>query len=248
MLNKYEKFYNKIKNLEDVTVDFVGDSITYGLNHCTTNETYVAVFSKLFAEKFDEYSVIRYDGITEGALEPIKAFDKVVVKDNGKATASFVKNGVGGNTVRRALNRKENFIGKMPNGKAPDLTFFMFGINDALANDPSKFITPDVFYEHYKELIELMLGNSSTAIILMTPTFNGPDKLDEYAQVVRRVAKEYCLICIDLFELWKQHYKPSLDRYGQGDWLSDCKGDACHPTPIGARAIAERVFSQVIEQ
>jgi lysophospholipase L1-like esterase len=207
----------------------------------------VAVFARLFAEKFTEYSVIRYDGKTEGALEPIKTFDKTVVKDKGRATASFIKNGVGGNTVKRALNRKENFIGKMPNGEYPDLTVFMFGINDALTNDASKFVTPDVFYEHYKELIELMFSKSPSAIMLMTPTFNGPEKLDEYAQAVRRIAKEYGLEFIDLFELWKEHYNPSKDRYGQGDWLSDTKGDACHPTPNGAKAMAKYIFEQIIK-
>jgi hypothetical protein len=178
-MNKYETFYNKIRNLEDITVDFVGDSITYGLNHCFVDETYVAVFARLFAEKFTEYSVIRYDGKTEGALEPIKTFDKTVVEDKGRATASFIKNGVGGNTVKRALNRKENFMGKMPNGEYPDLTVFMFGINDALTNDASKFVTPDVFYEHYKELIELMFSKSPSAIM---------DAIDaEYALLVMEI-------------------------------------------------------------
>jgi lysophospholipase L1-like esterase len=123
----------------------------------------------------------------------------------------------------------------------------MFGINDALTNDTSKFVTPAVFYEHYKELIELMFSKSPSAIMLMTPTFNGPEKLDEYAQAVRRIAKEYGLEFIDLFELWKEHYDPSKDRYGQCDWLSDTKGDACHPTPNGAKAMAKYIFEQIIK-
>ena len=246
-MNKYEKFYNKINNLENVTVNFVGDSITYGLNHCTINETYVAFFADMFAKKFPAYSVYRYDGIVSGALEPIKEFCKNEVTQGGYATATFIKNGVGGNTVKRALNRKENFVGKMPNDEYPDLTFFMFGINDALMSDSSKFVTPEIFYLHYKELIELMLVSCPTEIVLMTPTFNGPDKLDAYAQMVRKLAKEYDLMLIDLFALWQTHYNPNVDRYGQGDWLSGCKGDACHPTPTGAKEIAKYIFEQLMK-
>ena len=108
-------------------------------------------------------------------------------------------------------------------------------------------INRGTFYLHYKELIELMLVSCPTEIVLMTPTFNGPDKLDAYAQMVRKLAKEYDLMLIDLFALWQTHYNPNVDRYGQGDWLSGCKGDACHPTPIGAKEIAKYIFEQLMK-
>ena len=35
-----------LKTKNAVTFTFIGDSITWGLNHCTAEETYVAYFEK----------------------------------------------------------------------------------------------------------------------------------------------------------------------------------------------------------
>lgn len=68
MYEKLKKIAGKLKNGEDLTLDFVGDSVTHGLNHCSSDETYTAVFASLMAEHFKEYSVFRYDGIPTGGL------------------------------------------------------------------------------------------------------------------------------------------------------------------------------------
>lgn len=45
-----------------MTLNFCGDSITFGLTHCTAEETYAAVF----ARNFKGCRVIRYDGNRPG--------------------------------------------------------------------------------------------------------------------------------------------------------------------------------------
>ena len=105
-------FIKKLKSNTDITIEFVGDSVTNGLNHCRLEETYVAKFAILMAKKFGNYTVCRYDGVVEDELSPMKAFDgPILVSYKEKAgKIDIIKNGIGGNTVQRALNRIDDFL------------------------------------------------------------------------------------------------------------------------------------------
>lgn len=244
MANQLSAFKQKLLRGESVTVDFVGDSITWGLNHCSPEETYVACFARLFAEKF-AYSVLRYDGVVDSEALPIAAFEGPIPvggKD-GSPVAAIIRNGVGGNTVRRAIDRKHNFVGKMPNGNSPDVTFFMFGINDALASDPKKYVTPEVFFEDYEELMRLT--EKVGARIVISPTYNGENyPLEAYALAAQSITKKHALPFFDAHKLWMEHYRAGAPHFGQGDWLSESTSDACHFSPEGARATATFLFDE----
>lgn len=233
---------SKLENGEDITVDFVGDSITNGTNFCRREETFVAKFADLFAREFPCFTVNRYDGITGEPLDPMKDWDgPVLVSLGNKGQADIIKNGVGGNTVARALGRKGDFIGEMPNGKRPDITFLMFGINDALKSDPNKYVTPDEFKSDYKTLLnEIRNGNPDTFIIMMSATTSN-ESIDAHCEKSAELAAEQSIPYIDLHALWNAHYKEGADNFGHGDWL---KSDPWHPTPKGAEMIARYVFSE----
>ena len=249
MANPLTPFKKKLLHGEEVTLDFVGDSITWGLNHCAPEETFVAIFAELFAEKFQDHKVLRYDGIVESEALPISYFEGPIAVGGkkGKEQAVIVRNGVGGNTVRRAINRKEDFLGAMPNGKIADLTFLMFGINDALSSDKSKFVTPEVFETDYEELLSL-LGATGTLPLLISPTYNGTKyPLDDYVSVCARLADKHGLPYFDAHALWKTHFKEGEGGFGQGNWLSDSKTDACHFSPEGARQTGRFLFEKFAE-
>jgi hypothetical protein len=63
-------------------------------------------------------------------LSPMKSFDgPILVSYKDKAgKIDIIKNGIGGNTVQRALNRIGDFTGTLANGKSPDIIFMMFGL------------------------------------------------------------------------------------------------------------------------
>ena len=245
MAKNVTQFKKKFSSGEAVTMEFIGDSITWGLNHCTAEETFVACFARLFAKKFD-FKVVRYDGIVESEALPLAGFDEPIPvggKENAPE-AAVIRNGVGGNTVRRAINRKQDFLRKMPNGKSADIVFLMFGINDALASDKSKFVTPDVFEKDYEELLSLFKEEDALVVIL-SPTYNGVKyPLDEYAAVSKRMAEKHDLPFIDTHALWKDHYRKWRRRFGEGGWLSKSKTDACHFSPKGAKRTAEFIFDK----
>ena len=249
MIKGINAFKSKLSDKRDITIDFVGDSITWGLNHCSAEETFVAFFARFFSEKYDNYKVIRYDGVVKTEALPIDHFDGPIAVGGkeGAPTATFIRNGVGGNTVRRAINRKQDFLGKMPNGDDPDLTFLMFGINDALYSDKAKYVTAEQFEMNYDELISLLLDNTPTQPIVISPTYNGIDHpLDDYAEVSRRIAARYDLPFIDAHKLWSEHYSEGAPHFGQGGWLSESKSDACHFSPEGAARTAEFLFDAFV--
>ncbi len=232
---------------ETVTLDIVGDSITHGLNHCSADETYTAQFACMLAEKFTEASVNRYDGIVSSGEKPMAYFDGPIeaAVRNGNKHIDVIRNGIGGNTVRRAIERIGDFTGTLANGRTADVTFFMFGINDALKSDSKKYVTAEKFYEDYSELIEKFRKIEDSAIVIMSATTND-QTIDAHVAETARLAAEYGFIYIDQHKVWDAHYDPAASNFGQGDWLSNEDArDACHPSPLGAKMIASEMMKYV---
>ena len=73
-------FFEKINANENVTIDFLGDSITLGTIHCKKEEAYVAKFAAYLAREISTHTVYRYDGIPiAGSAEPMKCFEGPVL-------------------------------------------------------------------------------------------------------------------------------------------------------------------------
>ena len=241
-------FVERLKRNEDVTIEFVGDSITHGLNNCRLEETYVAKFAALIAKKFENYNVFRYDGIVRDELSPMERYDGPILISHRENASKIdiIKNGIGGNTVQRALNRIDDFTGVLVNGRKPDVIFTMFGINDALKSDSQKYVTSEQFKENYKRLItEVKERNPEAFIIMMSATYND-QSVDEHCKKSKELAGEENIPYIDLHELWINHYRADADHFGQGDWLAN-DIDACHPTPKAAYILAEKIYTEFLK-
>ena len=249
-MNRFEKIEAKLSNNEKVMIMLVGDSITWGENHCSCEETFCAVLARMFAKKFSKGTVLRYDGVVEGGAMPMKYFNGPFEVQKGTlGTITFVRNGVGGDTVKRALNRSTDYTGAFITGEYPDFFINMFGINDALNNDPSKYVLPDVFYNHLKILVHLIrITNPTAEQILITPTYNDSGKtatscLDAYSDKVLLLANEEGLTCIDAHAVWMNHMVIGAENYGQQDWFSNVVGDSCHLSPKGSSVLAELIYN-----
>ena len=230
-----------------VTLNFVGDSITQGEQHCTAEETYVAKIADLLCRRFPDAAVYRYDGVYETELDPIHAFSPVLVSlGEGEGEIHVVRNGVGGNTVLRAHKRIHNFTGILPSGARADVTFLMLGINDAIASRPEKYDPPESYRSHYRELIrDVRSRDPETEIVLITSSYNDQSVQDHVA-MTRALAEELSLPLIDLNALWLAHYDAEAENYGHGDWLAG-RGDACHFTPKSAEISARFIFDAMME-
>jgi lysophospholipase L1-like esterase len=245
-----DTWLDKIKAGEHVTLDFVGDSVTHGLNHCRPEETYVAKIAALLARRFPTHTVRRFDGIQGEELKPLEGFDGpiLVSAGSGGGVIDVIRNGVGGNTVRRAHNRIQNFTGVLANGRTPDVTFLMLGINDSLDNDPAQYVPVDVYGQQYKALLaDIRRHHPEAELVILSSTYNG-ESIRPYCECSKALAAEEGIPYVDLFAFWMAHYDPSAPHFGQGDWLSDCAWDACHPTPVSAEATAAYILDALLTE
>jgi hypothetical protein len=111
-----QEIVTKMTEAQKYTVFVVGDSITAGFNATDSEHTYTACFARGLAAHFPERRVSRYDGIwyptKDHALRPLKSYEGPITVQEGTRQLTVVRSGIGGNTVRRMLDRKEDFIGK----------------------------------------------------------------------------------------------------------------------------------------
>ena len=225
------------------TFVFVGDSITWGLNHCTGEETYVAFFAAAMAQAFPDAKVIRYDGIVKDEQSALLGYAPVVVQEGAEGAIHIIRSGVGGNTVARAMARIQDFTGILPSGTKADYIVTMFGINDALKADPTKYVSAEVFKENYRKLLRALQADAPNAkIIVMTATTND-QSIDAHVQATYALVKEENVAIIDMYALWQKQYDPEKENFCHGDWLAT---DACHPTPKAAKIMGEKIFRELI--
>lgn len=238
----------RLSDNQTLTITFVGDSITWGLNHCTPDETYVACFAGEMAKAYPNAKIIRYDGNECAAKSPLLDYVPIVVQDGTEGVIHIIRSGVGGNTVTRAMARKESFTGVLPSGTHSDYILTMFGINDALYSDPEKYVPAEVFKENYRKLLTLLREDTPDAkIVVMTATTNN-GTIDEHVRVTYELVKEENVGLIDMYALWKKQYDPAKEHFGFGDWLSAVPTDACHPTPKSAKIMGQKIFNELMER
>lgn len=235
-----------LEEKKHITIDIVGDSVTQGTDHCTDDETYAAQFANMLAKKYEKATVYRYDGIFGGEFLPIDHFEDAVLisTGNGKYQIDVIRNGIGGNTVRRAINRINDFTGLLANQRKADITIFMFGINDALKSDPKKYVSSSEFADDYRELLNKFKETEESEIVIMSATTND-QCIDEHVKYTKLIAEEFGVLYVDQNSVWNKHYDKNAPNFGHGDWLSDVSCDACHPTPKGAYMIAKTLFDCV---
>lgn len=245
---------SKFNNGENVLIVAVGDSITWGLNHCSPEETFCAELARRFAKQFPDISVFRYDGIATSGSKPIEYYEgPVKVSCNGEQTLTVVRSGIGGNTVKKGLARSDDYTGTFITGEEPDVFLLMFGINDALFEDKNKYVTPDVYYSDLREMYNLIKRkNPKSRIVFMTPTYNDTGAslkscLDPYSDKMKQLAQETDSFLIDTHKLWMEHCQLNSENYGQRDWLSGVEGDACHFSPVGSIETGKFIFNAIME-
>lgn len=251
-----EEIAKKLEASREYCLFFVGDSITEGAGATSAEETYVAHVARGLAREYPKKRVVRYDGIRrateDSPLLPLLTYGEPIEVQAGEGGAiTVVRSGIGGNTVRRLLNRKSDFIGKELGGRRADLFLINVGINDALRSDSRKYVPSTVYGEHLSLLLdELERGTEGADVILMTPTYNDDGTSREsclapYADRMRAIASARQIPLIDLHGAWMDHLTVGGEAYGQGAWLTGITGDFCHPSDIGHAAIARLVLEKL---
>ncbi|MDF2632561.1 MAG: family lipase [Caproiciproducens sp.] len=155
-----------------------------------------------------------------------------------------VNMGTSGDTVRDIKNRWDTDV----LGLKPDWVAVLIGINDVWRQFDSPLITEShVYLDEYEKTLNSLVKDTApkvTGLVLMTPFFMEPNrqdpmraKMDEYGAVVKKIANQNHLICVDL--------QAAFDSYLQHYYSASITWDRIHPNPVGHMIIAKAFLNSV---
>ena len=191
----------------------------------------------------------RSDPKSMGQGYPVMIAGELGLHSPGKY--EFFNRGIGGDRIVDLVAR----FGRDFVHLQPDLISILIGVNDVWHElDVKNGVDEGRFRRQYRALLEDLftaLHDPSPKIILMEPFFlpgraTEPaidyfrEEVPKRAAVVRELANEFGLPCIDLQARFDEATKLCPNEY----WLSD----GVHPTPAGHRMIAEewlKVFKKL---
>ena len=156
----------------------------------------------------------------------------------------FANTGISGNKVRDLKARWQTDVMDLK----PDWVSVLIGINDVWRQfdrplDTEVHVYPEEFESTYEELIQKTLPHVK-GMILMTPYFMEPNKadpmrvrMDEYGEIVKKLAAKYGQTCIDLQAAWDELFK----------YMHPCNiaWDRIHPNHTGCVYIANQFLKAV---
>ncbi len=156
----------------------------------------------------------------------------------------IINMGINGNQTRDLIARWETDVMQLH----PDWVSVLIGINDVwrqfdLPEIHEKHVPPEEYRQNYESLIRRTLPNVK-GMILMTPYFMEPNRqdpmrarMDEYGAIVKDLARQYNLPCVDLQSAWDalfQHMHPCSIAW-----------DRVHPNQAGCMHIARQFLKTV---
>lgn len=155
-----------------------------------------------------------------------------------------VNMGTSGDTVKELKNR---WITDVLDLK-PDWIAILIGINDVWRQFDSPLITEShVYLDEYEKILTDLVEYTSpkvNGLMLMTPFFmelNLKDpmraKMDEYGDMVKKIAKKNHAVCIDL--------QAAFDAYLQYYSAASITWDRVHPDTVGHMIIAKAFLNSV---
>ncbi|MEL9989918.1 MAG: SGNH/GDSL hydrolase family protein [Thermoproteus sp.] len=178
----------------------------------------------------------------------VALFKDLVDVSKPELRLEVVNRGISGNTVRDLKERWEDDVLAL----RPAAVSVLIGINDVhryLGGDLG--LSPEGYYETYRELLEATVGKlDGAAILLMAPFYVSRasaldttrrkvlELLPEYVRAVERLSAEYSTLYVDLHAEFQK-----LLEYIEPEELAP---DAIHPTRKGHMLIALKAYRALV--
>lgn len=207
----------------------------------------VAVAADPIALKQGDRIVFLGDSITQGGGRPkgyITLIKNKLQEKKSDLGVEVVNAGISGNKVPDLQRRIERDVIE----KKPTIVFIYIGINDVWhgENDPARGTMPDKFESGLKEVIGKIQA-AGAQVILCTPTVIGEkkdgankldSKLDQYADISRKLAEEMKLPLCDLRKAFVEHLKANNPEDKESGILT---GDRVHLNDAGNQLVADEM-------
>ena len=201
--------------------------------------------------KKGEKIVFLGDSITQGGVSPkgyVTLIKTALAEKHKDLGIEVVGAGISGNKVPDLQKRLEKDV----LAKKPTLVVIYIGINDVWhgETDPAKGTPKDKYEAGLKEIIG-KIKDSGARVVLCTPTVIGEKKagtnkldakLDEYAEVSRKVAKDTGAQLCDLRKAFGDHLaKNNADDREKGVLTTD----RVHLNDAGNKLVAETILAAI---
>lgn len=181
------------------------------------------------------------DALGTGYVRLIDTFLNVFYPEN---TYQVVNMGISGQQSRHLVARWQTDVLDLH----PNWVVMMIGANDVWRQfdnpcNPENGVMPEAYEQNLRKMIEDTLPYVK-GMVLMTPYYMEPCKedpmrarMDEYGTIVKKLAAEYNLPCVDL--------QPDFNDYLQYRHSAFIMADRVHPGRIGSMIIA-RAFLRTV--
>jgi lysophospholipase L1-like esterase len=191
------------------------------------------------------------DSITQGGGGPkgyVTLVKNALAEKHKDLGIEVVNSGISGNKVPDLQRRLQKDV----LDKKPTLVVIYIGINDVWhgERDPARGTTKDKFEEGLKEIIGKIM-DAGARVVVCTPSVIGEKtggansldaKLDEYAEVSRKVAKETKVPLCDLRQAFVSHLKEHNPKNKEMGVLT---GDRVHLNEAGNKLVAETILKTI---
>lgn len=208
------------------TVLFIGDSVT-DCDRAKTSNIY-AWAPRCHGESY----------VADVEAELLLSYTDLQIK--------ILNRGISDNTIRDLKERWQTDVTDWN----PDWVFVLIGINDVwkqfqYPNVAAQWVQPDEYESVYRELIEATKPKVKQ-MVLMTPYYLDTNqkapmriRMTEFADIVRRLAREYNLPLVDLQAAWDE----LLERM----YYQQIAADMVHPNHVGHVYIAKQIMKLLEE-
>jgi isoamyl acetate esterase len=191
------------------------------------------------------------DSITEAGVSPkgyVTAIKNALAEKHKDLNIEVIGAGISGNKVPDLQRRLEKDVLM----KKPSVVVIYIGINDVWhgENDPAKGTTKDKYEAGLTEIIG-KIKNAGARVVICTPTVIGEKKagankldsrLDEYAEISRKVAKDTKSQLCDLRKTFQDYLtRNNSEDKEQGILTSD----RVHLSGAGNKLVAETILSTI---
>ena len=181
-----------------------------------------------------------WDGVGTGY---VRAVDTMLNAFYPETVVHIINTGSGGNTSRSLLARWESEVLALK----PDRLIFCIGGNDVWRQfDSPGCENQQVFPDEYEANLRKMIESAKEQvpyILMLTPYYMEPyrgdmmrARMDEYGQIVKDLAKEYGIACIDLQKMFDDYLKIRHSSY--------LAWDRIHPSPVASMLIAGKILKE----
>ena len=192
------------------------------------------------------------DSITELGVKPggyITQIDAIIKSDVKNNNYDLIGTGISGNKIYDLYLRLEEDV----LSKSPDITIVYIGVNDVWHKSLLGTGTDiDKFEKFYRAIIRKLIAANSK-IVLCTPAVIGEKKdctneqdgdLNKYADIIRKLSKEYQLPIVDLRQLFMNYY---LEHNPENKEKEILTLDRVHLNANGNMFVAEQMWKVLKE-